>query len=156
MNKLQFLKVWLFIFLLFTILNLNQMFWRFIVTHKILSLQNKNSTVSLTKAKSIINTNSYRRQKQYNKDLLLAVGVLNRLSLKGRRDVIRMTWFKECKRNPDLVRCYFFTDSYDDLNQTEVDKILEENRIYNDMQFMTIKGINNLFYSLGLSIVLFS
>ena len=110
MNKLQFLKVSLFIFLLFVILNLNQMFWRFTLAHKVLSLQNKNSAVSLTVAKSI-----------NNKGLLLAVGVLNRLSLKGRRDVIRMTWFKECKRNPELVRCYFFTDSYDDLKKTEVD-----------------------------------
>ena len=145
MNKLQFLKVSLFIFLLFIILNLNQMFWRFTLAHKVLSLQNKNSAVSLTVAKSI-----------NNKGLLLAVGVLNRLSLKGRRDVIRMTWFKECKRNPELVRCYFFTDSYDDLKKTEVGKILEENQIHNDMQFMPIKGINNLFHSLGLSIVLFS
>ena len=121
MNKLQFLKVSLFIFLLFVILNLNQMFCRFTLAHKVLSLQNKNSAVSLTTAKSIIKTNFYRRQNKNNKGLLLAVGVLNRLSLKGRRDVIRMTWFKECKRNPELVRCYFFTDSYDDLKKTEVD-----------------------------------
>ena len=133
MNQSQCLKVWLLVFLLFTILNLNQMFWRFLKTDTTLTRLNENSTTVR------FNINSNHLQSG-NKQLLLAVGVLNRLSLKGRRNVIRMTWFKQCKKNPGLVKCNFFTDSIDDLKKTDADKLLEEQRINNDMEFMPIKG----------------
>ena len=59
-------------------------------------------------------------EQKKDKGLLLAVGVLNRLHLKKRRDVIRMTWFKVCKQKPKLVRCNFFTDSFEGLKKPEV------------------------------------
>ena len=77
---------------------------------------------------------------QKDKGLLLGVAVLNRLHLKGRRDIIRMTWFKVCKKNPKLVRCNFFTDSYEGLKKPDVDKLLEEKRTHKDMLFMPISG----------------
>ena len=124
----------LFLFLLFTVFNLNQMFWRFLKTDTTSTQLYDNSTTE----HFIINSN-HRRQSE-NKQLLLAVGVLNRLTLKGRRDVIRMTWFKQCKKNSGLVKCNFFTDSIDDLKKSDADKVLEEHRIHNDMEFMSIKG----------------
>ena len=89
---------------------------------------------------------------QKDKGILLGVAVLNRLNLKERRDIIRMTWFKVCKKNPELVKCNFFTDSYEGLKEPDVDKLLEEKRTHNDMLFMPISGkfsrFSNFFDSL--------
>ena len=124
-----------FLFLLLTMINFGAfLFWSFLKTNTTSTQLYKNSTI----VRFIINSN-HRRQSE-NKQLLLAVGVLNRLTLKGRRDVIRMTWFKQCKKNPALVKCNFFTDSIDDLKKSDADKVLEEQRIHNDMKFMPIKG----------------
>ena len=97
------------------------------------------TTLNLSKSTKMVLINNTEEQKK-DKGLLLAVGVLNRLHLKGRRDVIRMTWFKVCKQNPKLVRCNFFTDSYENLKKPEVDKLMEEKRTHKDMLFMPISG----------------
>ena len=79
-----------------------------------------------------------------NSKILLAVGVLNQIKLRGRREAIRLTWFKVCKSkvNRRLVRCNFFTDSLDQLgNKKDVEKVIEESQENKDMLFMPIKGI---------------
>ena len=97
------------------------------------------TNLKLPKSTKAFSINNMEEQKE-EKGLLLGVGVLNRLHLKGRRDIIRMTWFQVCKQNPMLVRCNFFTDSYDGLKKPDVDKLLEEKRTHNDMLFMPITG----------------
>ena len=97
------------------------------------------TNLKLSKLTKVFSINNMEEQKE-EKGLLLGVGVLNRLHLKGRRDIIRMTWFQVCKKNPKLVRCNFFTDSYDGSKEPDVDKLLEEKRTHNDMLFMPITG----------------
>ena len=132
----------LFLYLLIDLVNINRTLWKIIQTHRHEAAHN-DQNVAAAQHETLFHINDIRKQRNKNNEgkLLLAVGVLNRLSLKARRDVVRMTWFKECGRNPGLVKCYFFTDPYDDLNTTETNKILEESRIHKDMQFMPIKGI---------------
>lgn len=74
-----------------------------------------------------------------SKKLLLAVGVLNKLSMVARRDAIRLTWFRQCKQNPSIVQCRFFTD--ESTNSTEKQIYEDENDSNGDMLFMPIKGI---------------
>ncbi|XP_066923892.1 uncharacterized protein [Clytia hemisphaerica] len=135
MNKyVQFLIVSFLLVLLCAIFTINVRIWNSLENFK----QFKSTEFYTVKGnQTYFKINEKRHE---SRQILLAVGVLNHLSLKNRRDVIRMTWFKECQRKTKLVRCNFFTDSFDGLNQTDVDKIQEENRQYNDMLFMPIKG----------------
>ena len=135
MNKyVQFLIVTFLLVLLCAIFTINIKIWSSFENFK----QVKSSELySVKENDTFFKVN---QKQQVSRKILLAVGVLNRLSLKNRRDVIRMAWFKECQRKTSLVRCKFFTDSYDGLNQTDIVKIQKENRQFNDILFMPIKG----------------
>lgn len=87
------------------------------------------------------NVNIVRKK---NRKIVLVVGVLTKLSMLGRRDVIRFTWFRQCKQNPDIVQCNFFTDTSS--NTTEMSFYERENDAHGDILFMPIKG-NHIFDS---------
>jgi hypothetical protein len=123
------------------ILNLNRLTIRLLRSEAL--LQQQQHEVATFPAFNIINVT----MSPENAKLLLAVGVLNQIKLRKRREAIRMTWLKVCKSktNRHLVRCNFFTDSLDQLEKKEdAEKVLEENQEHNDMLFMPIKGMKNV------------
>ena len=67
--------------------------------------------------------------------LLLAVGILSKLSALSRRMAIRTTWFNVCKDNVEKVDCTFFTDVP---KVTQANLTKEEE--YNDIVYMPYHG----------------
>lgn len=68
---------------------------------------------------------------------VLTIGILSFIMRSDRREVIRNTWLRECKRKPFLVVCVFFTDPlpYD---QTLKEQFLKEQEANGDMEFMDV------------------
>lgn len=75
------------------------------------------------------------------KRVTLVVGIISAPSLTNRREGIRLTWLKFCKRR-DVV-CKFFLDNLNDMDPGMDQVIKYENDKYGDIEYMGVpRGVN--------------
>ena len=107
------------------------------------------NTPSRTERKAIMSEYLKRTRKSSSslrktkKKLLLFVGIHSAPSHLDRRNAIRETWMKECRRNPNAV-CRFFTDGQDPkgeaLQGEKRIKLESESRVYGDLLLAEAPG----------------